>query len=278
MREDTDLSGQVALVTGGGRGIGRALALGLAAAGAAVAVSARTEEQLAETVDLIARTGGNAEAFPTDVSDRSAVEEMVAVVERDLGPIDLLVNNAGVPGAPGRDWETDPDLWWRVIEINVRGPFLCSWAVLPGMIKRRRGRIVNVSSSSAYQSNPYLSSYPASKAALTNMSRSLADATREYGICVFAYCPGLVRTEMTDFMEGSPELPEVATATIRKAFQTGFSVPPEKSAEGLLFLASGKADALTGRHLDVRWGLEEIAARAEEIERKDLYVLTLPQE
>lgn len=278
MSEGTDLSGQVALVTGGGRGIGRALALGLATAGAAVAVSARTEGQLAETVELISNSGGRAATFPADVSDRSAVEEMVTGVEDELGPIDLLVNNAGVPGAPGRDWEADPDRWWRVIEINVRGPFLCSWAVVPGMIKRRRGRIVNVSSSSAYQSNPYLSSYPASKAALTNMSRSLADATREYGVSVFAYCPGLVRTEMTDFMEGSPELPEVATATIRKAFQTGFSVPPETSAEGLLFLASGKADALSGRHLDVRWGLEEIAARAEEIEQKGLYVLTLPQE
>ena len=203
MSEDTNLSGQVALVTGGGRGIGRALALGLAAAGAAVAVSARTEAQLAETVDLITKSGGRAA-----VSDRVAVEEMVTGVEDELGPIDLLVNNAGVPGAPGRDWEADPDRWWRVIEINVRGPFLCSWAVVPGMIKRRRGRIVNISSSSAYQSNPYLSSYPASKAALTNMSRSLADATREYGVSVFAYCPGLVRTEMTDFMEGSPELPE----------------------------------------------------------------------
>ena len=108
MSEDTNLSGQVALVTGGGRGIGRALALGLAAAGAAVAVSARTEAQLAETVDLITKSGGRAAAFPADVSDRVAVEEMVKGVEDELGPIDLLVNNAGAgaPAATGRPTRT----------------------------------------------------------------------------------------------------------------------------------------------------------------------------
>ena len=221
MHDETDLSGQVALVTGGGRGIGRALAQGLASAGATVAVAARTEEQIAETVALIESAGGRASSFPADVAERVAVERLVTDVERQLGPVDLLVNNAGVAGAPSRDWEVDPDRWWRTIEVNVRGPFLCSRAVLPGMVARRRGRIVNVSSSSAELPSPYMSSYGASKAALTHMTSSLAAATREYGISVFAYGPGLVRTAMTDYMESTSEMPEEGRAGIRAAFQVG---------------------------------------------------------
>ena len=275
MSEKIDLSGQVALITGGGRGIGRALAQGLAAAGAAVAVTARTEQQLAETVRLIEDAGGRARAFPADVSDRSAVDRLVAAIEQQIGPIDLLVNNAGVAGAPGRDWEVDADGWWRTIEINVRGPFLCSRAVLPGMVARRRGRIVNVSSSSAELPGPYMSSYGASKAALTHMTNSLAAATLEYGISVFAYAPGLVRTAMTDYMGDSPEVPQEIRDSFHEAFKAGVSVPAERSAQGLLFLASGRADALTGRYLDVRSGLEGLVERAEEVERDDLYALRI---
>ena len=275
MNEKIDLSGQVALITGGGRGIGRALAQGLAAAGAAVAVTARTEQQLAETVQLIDDAGGRAIALPADVSDRSAVDRLVAAIEQQIGPIDLLVNNAGVAGAPGRDWEVDADRWWRTIEINVRGPFLCSRAVLPGMVARRRGRIVNVSSSSAELPGPYMSSYGASKAALTHMTNSLAAATLEYGISVFAYAPGLVRTAMTDYMGGSSEVPQQIRDSFHEAFKAGVSVPAERSAQGLLFLASGRADALTGRYPDVRLGLEGLVERAEEVERDDLYALRI---
>ena len=275
MNEKVDLSGQVALVTGGGRGIGRALAVGVAEAGAAVAVIARTEEQLVETARLIEAGGGKAIALPGDVSDRTTVERLVAAVEERLGPIDLLVNNAGTAGVPCLDWEIDPDRWWRTIEINVRGPYLCSRTVLPGMIERRRGRIVNISSSSAELPDPFLAAYGASKAALTHMTHSLAVATRKYGISVFAYGPGLVRTAMTDHLEHSPEVPKEVRDMFKAVFEAGVDIPPERSAQGLLFLASGRADVLTGRYLDVRWGLPDLVKRADEIERDNLYALRI---
>ena len=119
--DQIDLSGQVALVTGGGRGLGQAYAQGLAAAGAAVAVTARSTEQLDESVRLIEAAGGRALAIPADVTDRAAVEHAVATTEQALGPISLLVNNAGIAGPWKVTWETDPDEWWNTLEVNARG-------------------------------------------------------------------------------------------------------------------------------------------------------------
>jgi len=208
MTSDIDLSGQIALVTGASRGIGRGIAIALAKAGMSVAVTARTEGDLAETARLIEGAGGTSVAYPADITDLTSLEQLVADTEQQLGSIDLLVNNAGLPGTPGPDWLNDHNEWWRVMETNIRGPFLMARAVVPRMIERRQGRIVNVSSSSAYLSSPNMSSYTASKAALTNWSRSLAEATQEYGISVFAYCPGLVLTEMTEMMRDSPIISE----------------------------------------------------------------------
>jgi NAD(P)-dependent dehydrogenase (short-subunit alcohol dehydrogenase family) len=277
MKELTDnisLAGQVAVVTGGGRGIGRAAAIGLATAGASVAVSARTEEQIAETVRLIEEAGGRAAAFATDVSDPASVEKLVADTTERFGPIDLLVNNAAAPGSAGRDWENDPDQWWRTIEVNVRGPYLCSRAVLPGMIERRRGRIINVSSSSAYLTSPYNSAYTTSKAAFFSMTRSLAEATKEYGIGVFNYVPGLVRTELVEYMSG-PKMPEPGKRGMLAALGTDLQVEPELSAEGIVYLASGQADAASGRYLDVRWGIPEMVARVAESGDEELFTLQL---
>jgi len=135
--EAVDVRGQVALVTGGGRGVGRAIAEDLAGAGAAVAVTARSADQLAEKVRRVEAAGGRAVATPGDVTDRAAVEGAVAMAERALGPIGLLVNNAGTAAALGPFWETDPDVWWRDAEVHVRGAVLCARAVLPGIAPPR---------------------------------------------------------------------------------------------------------------------------------------------
>jgi len=137
--QSTSLKDQVAVVTGGGRGIGRAIALALAAAGARVAVIARSQNELAETAALI-QQAGQAQPFVADVSVPESVRGAMQAVERALGPVDLLVNNAAAIKPFGPFWENDLDEWWRTMEVNVRGPLLCSHCVLPGMVARRRGR------------------------------------------------------------------------------------------------------------------------------------------
>lgn len=159
-----NLIGQVALVTGGGRGLGRAYALALAAAGAAVAVTARSATEIQEVVQNIAQAGGRALAITADVTDHAAVTQMVAAVEQTLGPVTLLVNNAGLLRAIGRIPDIEADAWWREVEVNVRGSFLCSQAVLSGMIARKVGRIINLASSAGLYPVDGGSAYCASKA------------------------------------------------------------------------------------------------------------------
>ena len=151
------LEGQVALVTGAGRGIGRAIALALNDAGAAVAVCARSEDEVASVAGEIEGRGGRALAVRCDVTDRREVEGMVAAVEGALGLVDLLVNNAGRFGPVGPLAATDPDQWWQALEVNLRGPLYCTRAVLPGMLARGHGRIVNISSGVGLTAIPMLS-------------------------------------------------------------------------------------------------------------------------
>jgi NAD(P)-dependent dehydrogenase (short-subunit alcohol dehydrogenase family) len=268
-----ELDGQVAIVTGGGRGIGRAVAEAFAAAGAAVCVTARSADQLDETVTAIHAAGGRALGVAADVSDPAAVARLVAAAEHELGPVDLLVNNAAMTGTTGPLWEVDPDEWWRVQEVNVRGPFLCARAVLPGMIQRRRGRILMVSSSGAWNAIPYASAYSVSKAALGRLADLLALETKEYGVSVFALHPGAVRTAMTDAYFGSAEGQRWLPG-IQDMFEQE-NPTPEQAVALCLALASGAADALSGRFVTVFDDLAALVNRADEITTHDLYTLRL---
>jgi NAD(P)-dependent dehydrogenase (short-subunit alcohol dehydrogenase family) len=263
------LDGQVAIVTGGGRGIGRAIAEGLAGAGAAVAVLARSEDELAESVRLIEGKGGRAIAVVADVTDELAVKAAVARTERELGPITLLVNNAAVATPVGPVWEVDPDAWWRTIEVNLRGPFLCARAVLPGMVERRSGRIVNIVAVAAFNTAPFSSAYGGSKAALVSLTDDLAAETKEHGVAVFAIRPGMVQTRMQDELMASPYVQ-------RRRGGPPALVPAERAADAVVFAATGRADALTGRFIDVtRDDIAELAARADEIVREDRLAMRL---
>ena len=279
-----DLDGQVAIVTGGGRGIGRTIAETFAAAGAAVAVAARSADELTAAVTAIERAGGRALALPTDIIDRPAVEHLMAEAERQLGPVDVLVNNAGIGAPSGPFEELDPDVWWRNIEVNLKGPVLCTRAVLPAMLARGRGRIINVASSAAMLPYPYLSAYATSKTGLVHFTESVALEVRDRGVSLFSIHPGAVHTRMTErtwaFRGTTAPLPGWLGRTY---FGPGEDLreadawkPPERAAELCLFLASGHADALTGRMLRVYDDEHELVAQAAEIERAMLYTLRLP--
>ena len=266
------LDDQVAIVTGGGRGIGRTIAEHLGEAGAAVAVLARSTHEVAETVAAIEAAGGRALALVVDVTDRATVEQAVARTERELGPLTLLVNNAAVATPVGPAWEVDPDAWWRTVEVNLRGPLLCARAALPGMIERRAGRIVNIVAVAAYSTSPYMSAYGASKAGLVSLTDDLAAETREHGISVFAIRPGLVQTRMQDELSASPY--------IQRRRTSGGSgpalVPAERAAEAVVFAASGQADGLSGRFVDVTVDdVADLARRADQIRQSDLLAMRL---
>jgi NAD(P)-dependent dehydrogenase (short-subunit alcohol dehydrogenase family) len=256
-----NLEGQVAIVTGGGRGLGRVYAQALASAGAKVAVLARSADELAETVSLVQESGRTARAFPLDVTDPTAVRAAVAEIERSFGPVNLLVNNAGSIGPIGPFWEIEFDAWWRAMDVNLRGALLCAHAVLPGMVTRRRGRIVNVVTAAAPFA--YLSSYISSKSALVRAAECLAAETRPHGVSVFSILPGTVRTAMTETSLNSPEGREWIP-WFRRFFDEGLDVTPERSARLVLDLASGAFDELSGLYLTI---FDDLAAIALEIER-----------
>lgn len=262
----TRVGARAALVTGASRGIGRAVAAELAAQEMAVALLARSQGELDAGVAEIRASGGAAVAVAADVTDPTAVGDAVRRVALELGPIELLVNNAGSAAAIGPLWEVNPDDWWRDVETNVRGAFLVSRAVLPGMVERTSGRIVNIASSVGIRPSPHLSGYGAAKAALINLTESLAAEVREHGISVFTVHPGHVRTDLVqkfiESHEGRRWLPHVPQ-----------SEPVEAALAARLIcrLASGQADGLSGRFLHVLDDLDDLIARAEEVQRDDLY-------
>ena len=199
------LEGRVAVVTGGGRGIGRGAALALAGLGAAVAVLARSAGEVTAVAGEITATGGRAVARAVDVSDGAAITAAIAEVERALGPIAILINNAAVLGPISPTAESDPDEWERTITINVAGAYRCLRAVLPGMLERRWGRIVNVSSGAATGSGiPNASAYSVSKAALDMLTRAVAAEIASSGVTVNALYPGVVDTTMQTALRSTP--------------------------------------------------------------------------
>jgi NAD(P)-dependent dehydrogenase (short-subunit alcohol dehydrogenase family) len=265
------LSGQVAIVTGGGRGFGRAIALGLARAGAAVAVIARTATQLDETVAQIEAAGGRAIALPADVTVQAEVERVVAQTEARLGPVDLLVSNAALSDPVGPIWEIDPDVWGRTLETNVMGTLRFCNAAMKGMAARGQGRVIVVSSGAGLFAGPYDSSYRVSKTALIRLAEIMALEGEPAGIKVFSIRPGVLSTTLhhsaTMTEAGRKYIPEFGERAARGASD------PALAAECCVFLASGAADALSGRYLSATEDFRALAARAAEIKEQNLQVL-----
>lgn len=255
------LQGQVAVVTGGSRGIGREIAKAFAKDGAKVAVTGRNQDKLDETVNIVKEQGGECFAFVMDVTENQLVQEVMGKIATELGPIDILVNNAGV-GTGGIPWEEDPDEWWWVLEVNLRGAFACSHAVLSGMVERKRGRIINIASNIGLHPVGMASAYSVSKSALIHLTGCLADAAKEHDVSIFSISPGLVLTDMT---EGNPVFKDVPPSDW---------TPIERAAELCVVLASGAADVLTGRYIHVAEDdIDDLINRADEIVEKNLNVM-----
>jgi len=267
-------SEHVAVVTGAGRGLGRAFALALANSGYAVALIARSERELAETARQVERSGGRALVIPADMTFAATVGDSFAHIERELGAVDLLVNNAGLLGPLGPFVESYVEDWWRTFDTNLRAQALCAHRVLPSMIARKQGRIVNIASGAGARMLPYYSAYVTSKTALIRFSECLAAEVKPHGVSVFAMAPGTVRTAMTEqslhSYEGKTWLP-----WFRRIFDAGEDLPPERPAALLLALASGEWDSLSGLYLDP---FDDLARIAEDISRarsNTLYSLSI---
>jgi NAD(P)-dependent dehydrogenase (short-subunit alcohol dehydrogenase family) len=242
---------KVALVTGGGRGIGANIARALAGDDWEVVVGARTRDQ----VDAVASEIGG-RAVELDVTSADSIEHAVEAA----GDVELLVANAGVGLREPNAWEADPDEWWHVFEVNVRGVQLCCRAVIPGMLARGSGRIVITGSGASYlPGSAGSTAYAASKAAVGRFAEGLADQLRPHGIPVFLFSPGLVKTEMTSwFGDDAPWTPRELAPELVRVF------------------ASGRADELAGRYVHAEHDdIDDLIARADEIREKDLNAIRL---
>ncbi len=273
-----NLKEQVVLITGGSRGLGKAFALALAAKGARVAITARSEDELKATAKEITDAGGQAVAIPADVSDTAAVSPVIIKVEQTFGPITLLINNAAQFRAFGTVDSVNATSWWQEIEINLRGPFLYSQAVLPGMRSKRKGRIINVVSAAGLQGLPTVSAYSVSKTALIRLTEILAVETAQDNIQIFALHPGTVRTSMSDYAHNSPEVAQYAPQVqqwFQNLFAEGQDTPMERSANLILKLAAGEGDALSGCYIDVDADLEMLVKERSSNPQSDSYTLRL---
>lgn len=227
------LAGRVALVTGGGRGIGRACALELARLGAAVALLARSTSELEESAAAVQALGGRALALTVDVAELAAASRMVEHIATALGPVDLLINNAGILGPLGPTATSDPAHWSQTIAINLIGAYAYLQATLPGMLERGWGRIVNVSSGAALGSGIHnLSAYSVSKAGLDMLTRAVAVEIANSGVTVNAVYPGVVETAMQVTLRSTPEeqFGVRSSALFRGFHERGELIAPEESA------------------------------------------------
>lgn len=248
-----ELAGKTAVVTGASRGIGEAIARALAAAGAQVVLLARSQRALCAVADGIEAEGGKALVVPADVADKGSINAAFSSIHCAWGGVDILVNNAGVQGPIGPLHAAEVEQWWQSVEINLKGCFLCSQQVLPHMMERRGGKIINLSGGGAVGPRPFFSAYGASKAAVVRLTETLAAEVSDYRIDVNAIAPGAVNTEMLKERLAAGERAGKAEIEADRALLENGGTDPQRPAALAVYLSSSRSDGLSGRLLSAVW-------------------------
>jgi 3-oxoacyl-[acyl-carrier protein] reductase len=252
LKKRCKMEGKVALVTGASSGIGKVIALKLAALGAKVAVNyidiADIKKDAEAVVAEIKAAGGEAEAFAADVSSEESVNAMVKEINGALGPVDILVNNAGIT-QDTLIMRMKVEQWEKVLDVNLKGAFICTKAVLKGMMKSRYGKIVNIASVVGFSGNAGQANYSASKAGLVGLTKTSAQELASRGIRVNAVAPGFIRTAMTEV------LPEDVISAMKAKISLGTLGEAEDVADAVVFLASPQSDYVTGNTIHVNGGM-----------------------
>lgn len=254
------LEGKVAVITGGGSGIGLAITRAFNSEGAIVVIAARTASKLKAVVDTINSSGGRARAIPTDISDEEQVKKMVAQALAEYGRIDVLVNNAGIPGPTARIVDMEVARWNEVLAINITGMMLCSREVLKDMMPRKSGNIINISSVGGMSGFPMRSPYCVSKMGVIAFTETLAIEAGEYNIRVNCISPAAVRGDRIlnaarDKAEALGVDREEVLARLIKDFSLKRFIEPSEVAAAAVFLASDESSAITGHTLAVNCGM-----------------------
>ena len=268
------LAGKAAIITGAGRGIGKAIALAFANEGADMLVASRTLSEVMATAEEARALGRHAVALEVDVSNLDDVERMVAQSLEEFGKLDILVNSAGIYGAIGPLVDNDPEKWVQTVRINLFGSFFCARAVLPVMIRQRRGKIINLSGGGASSPLPNFSAYAASKAAIVRLTETLAEEVKGFNIQVNAIAPGAVNTRLTDEILAAGAAAGEQALTVARRVKEKEGVTPEAAGELAVFLASDDSDGLTGRLISAVWDdWKSMNGRIDQIMASDLYTL-----
>jgi 3-oxoacyl-[acyl-carrier protein] reductase len=270
-----ELEDKVSIITGGSGGIGKAIAKAFAREGSHLVLTSRTISELEATKREIENLcERRTEIFPADVSQPKDVRGLVDFALKEFATIHILVNSAGIYGPIGLATDIESEKWLEAIHINLYGTFLCIKAVLPTMMKNRKGKIINLSGGGATSPLPRFSAYAASKAGVVGLTGSLAEEVREYNIDVNAVAPGAVNTRLLDqVLEAGETAGMDFLAKAIKQKQEG-GTPPEKAAELAIFLASSKSDGLTGRLISAVWdNWREIPEHMDQIVSSDIYTM-----
>jgi len=262
-------------------GIGKGIAAGFAKEGAHLVLVARNSPGLEIAKKEVGSHGTRIEIFPADVSREKEVKSVVDFTLEEFGTIDILVNCAGIYGPIGFVTDIDTEKWLEAININLCGTFICIKAVLPTMLKRKKGKIINLSGGGAASPFPRFSAYGTSKAAVVRLTETLAQEVKEYNIDVNAIAPGPVNTRLLDqaLEAGEAAGKEFLAKSIKQKQEGG--VPPEKVAELAIFLASPESDGLSGRLISLLWdNWRDAPTHLNEIMSSDVYTLRriIPQE